>query len=581
MGRLLADTHPELRTEFLYCVDKHGNRLENKTFNTLTTCSGFSAMWECPKFNCDKKCKHIYRAIIYSRTNSKSGCPICAGQKVCPCNSLAKKYPTVAAEWDICRNGDLKPDQFAPFSHKQVYWLCNKSNCVHLHSWCACISDRTKKQSQCPYCSGTKFCPCNSLAGQYPDLVEEWDVQQNGELTPEDVSPGSTQQIHWICKHSTCGHHKWSTAAFCRTGSKATACPYCNGKKVCACSSLSQKFPHLALEWDYASNGDLKPNQVSVFSGKKIHWICDKAKCNHEHRWVTAVSCRTRPPEGTNCPYCSGKKLCPCTSLAGKYPELVAEWDYERNADLQPEDVAAGSSQPIHWMCRKSSCSHMHRWITTPGHRTTSNSGCPYCWGRNVCPCNSFAARFPSLLEEWDYQKNVDLDPHQIAPFSAKRAYWQCAKCQHSWNTTVCHRSAGQGCPKCRTSKMEKKMHAMLTEFCLDRKLKSFQAQQPLEGTLLKADFLLTLQNDTKIVLEMDGMQHFEPCNFGCTSTDLEDMFLDVVRRDGEKKDWCEKHNIRLLRLSYLVKEEHYAAEVIDFINHVNVCFRLVGDPGK
>ena len=128
---------------------------------------------------------------------------------------------------------------------------------------------------------------------------------------------------------------------------------------------------------------------------------------------------------------------------------------------------------------------------------------------------------------------------------------------------------------------METSMDQILSQLVLQKKIKSYHSQYQLPGTLLKADFRITLNAGDQIIVEMDGKQHFEPQSFGSQTKDVDDMFLDVVRCDSEKKDWCESNNVRLLRLSYLVKKEDYAAEVIDFINHQSVCFRLVGEPNK
>ena len=60
--------------------------------------------------------------------------------------------------------------------------------------------------------------------------------------------------------------------------------------------TLFEEFPELVKEWDYDKNGNLKPDNVTAHSGKKVWW-----KCKHGHTWETSVSNRSR---GTNCPKC-------------------------------------------------------------------------------------------------------------------------------------------------------------------------------------------------------------------------------------------------------------------------------------
>ena len=56
---------------------------------------------------------------------------------------------------------------------------------------------------------------------------------------------------------------------------------------------------------------------------------------------------RTRKkPQG--CPFCAGKQVCGCNSLAACKPAIAAEWDFARNAG-SPADVASGSGQVVWW----------------------------------------------------------------------------------------------------------------------------------------------------------------------------------------------------------------------------------------
>ena len=100
---------------------------------------------------------------------------------------------------------------------------------------------------------------------------------------------------------------------------------------------LANKFPKLALEWDVAKNGDLKPTNVSFGSAKKVWWICPDCKESYK----TTVDKRS---SGRNCPFCAGKKVANWNSLSIKRPDIAKEWDYEKNL-FKPTDVTAGSSK--------------------------------------------------------------------------------------------------------------------------------------------------------------------------------------------------------------------------------------------
>ena len=55
-------------------------------------------------------------------------------------------------------------------------------------------------------------------------------------------------------------------------------------------------------------------------------------------------------------------------------PELVEEWDFEKNYPLTPDDVTFGSGKKVWWKCKK--CGH--EWQAGVNTRTRGH-GCPVC----------------------------------------------------------------------------------------------------------------------------------------------------------------------------------------------------------
>jgi hypothetical protein len=60
------------------------------------------------------------------------------------------------------------------------------------------------------------------------------------------------------------------------------------------------------------------------------------------------------------------------------HPELVPEWDAERNWPLRPSDVSPGSHKLVWWRCRNG-----HRWQAMVKSRA-GGCGCPVCANRVV-----------------------------------------------------------------------------------------------------------------------------------------------------------------------------------------------------
>ncbi len=131
----------------------------------------------------------------------------------------------------------------------------------------------------------------------------------------------------------------------------------------------------LLAEWDRASNDSLLPENVSMGSGKRVWWKCAKG-----HSWRAAVCDRKN---GTQCPYCSNKRVLPgYNDLETINPLLASEWNYERNAGLtngngvdvsSPKMVTAVSGQKVWWICSKG-----HEWQAKISNRT-NGKGCPLC----------------------------------------------------------------------------------------------------------------------------------------------------------------------------------------------------------
>ena len=60
--------------------------------------------------------------------------------------------------------------------------------------------------------------------------------------------------------------------------------------------------------------------------------------------------------------------------LSEANPELVKEWNYEKNGDLKPTEVYNRSDLRVWWKCSKG-----HEWQTKIESRVQAKTGCPYC----------------------------------------------------------------------------------------------------------------------------------------------------------------------------------------------------------
>ena len=295
-------------------------------------------------------------------------------------------------EWDYEKNKELglDPKTVTSGTHKKAHWVCKKCG----HKWQAEIRTRVNGVA-CPECynqrrseiqskvkltvSLTDYCKDN------PDkayLLEEWDYEENSKLdiSPENISYGSGIIAHWICKEC---NYRWPAQV--RSRVRGNGCPDCynqNRSNIASKARITTTLldycrnnlnkAYLLNEWDYEENNKLgiTPENIAFKSNKKVFWVCSKDK---RHKWEATIYSRV---EGSGCPVCAGQKvLAGYNDIATTHPELVKEWDYQKNYPITPQEVIAGSIKRYYWKCSK--CGH--EWIASLNDRALGHTGCPEC----------------------------------------------------------------------------------------------------------------------------------------------------------------------------------------------------------
>lgn len=212
----------------------------------------------------------------------------------------------------------------------------------------------------------------NGLVKQYPSIAEQWDRLKNGRIKPECIKPSSNQKFWWKCPQG----HSWLAAVYSRIN--GNECPMCSGKTLVVGQNdlMSQSF-ELAEEWHPTKNGELTPSMITIRNGKKVWWLCPV--CGHE--WQATPAHRS---EGKGCPVCGRKKsekgrsltyLQKSGSLAEVHPELLCEWNSEKNVGLDPLKITVHNGINVWWKCKE--CGH--EWQAIVSNRTDKGCGCPMC----------------------------------------------------------------------------------------------------------------------------------------------------------------------------------------------------------
>ena len=415
----LATTHPAIASEWDH------KRNAPLTPSDLSFGSDRKVFWIC-------SAGHSYEASVSGRAGSKGrGCAICAGKKVLAgFNDLATTNPDIASQWDYERNAPLTPMEVSKASHKKVFWLCKEK-----HSHQATIASRTRQVVGCRTCSGQQvLAGFNDLATTHPEIASEWDYQKNSPLTPEQVSKGANRKVFWNCSEG----HSFEALVSSRA-IQGTGCATCSGRKVLAgFNDLATTHPAIASQWDYETNAPYKPEQFSKGSSESFSWICPKG-----HRYKTSIIAKTYSETG--CRKCVQRRVVSGSNdLATTHPELLSEWDFEKNVLYSPSELSRGSDQKVSWLCPKG-----HSYQASLAARVNRGVGCSVCAGQTVqAGFNDLATTHPEIASEWDYETNSPLTPLEVPKGSNLKVSWLCPK-GHSYQMRTADRTSGKACSVC------------------------------------------------------------------------------------------------------------------------------------
>lgn len=323
-------------------------------------------------------------------------------------NCIATTHPQIAAQWHPTLNGELTPNDVREGSTDRVWWLCDRG-----HEWRTEVRVRCQRNNGCPCCSGRNVVKGKTdLESQRPDLIKEWDYEENGDYTPDKASIHSPRKVGWVCSKG----HKW-IASIEKRVQRNQGCPYCSGRRaIPGETDIATTNPELMSLWDYEKNAEegVYPENIKSGSDVKTWW-----KCENGHSWQTMTKHLTR---GRRCPYCSGNKVATGeTDLATVRPDLAEEWHPTKNKGLKPSDIMPRYSKKIWWLGK---CGH--EWRANPDHRYRG-SGCPICLGMKALTVeNSIFEMVHDIIKDWDYDKNGDLHPKNVAWKSGKDIWWKC-----------------------------------------------------------------------------------------------------------------------------------------------------------
>ena len=451
-------------------------------------------------------------------------------------------------------DNELKPREVFKSSGKKYKFNCDICN----HDFCSCLNDISGRNRWCPYCSNKKLCnkeDCihcyNKSFASYEGKtkngklkIECW--QEENKLKPRDVFKSSGKKYKFncdVCNHDFC-------SSLCKVYGENSWCIYCSNQKLCNKEDCNHCYNNSFASYQEKTSNDklkiecwheenkLKPRDVFKSSSKKYKFNCDV--CNHDFYSSLCNVSRLN----NWCPYCSNQKLCNKEDCNYCYNNSFASYQEKTSNDklkiecwheenkLKPRQVFKKSNKKYKFNCDK--CNH--DFYSCLNMISGRNIWCHYCSNKKICnkeDCihcynNSFASYEGKTLnnklkiECW-HEENK-LKPRDVFKKTNKKFKFNCDICNHNFYSCL-NMISGQNtwCPICK-NKTEKKLYNWLLEKEFIKEVKKEYKPiwcSTIYKTIIKNkmkekryqysyDFLITFNNKKKVIIELDGEQHFK-----------------------------------------------------------------------
>ncbi len=361
-------------------------------------------------------------------------------------------------EWDWEKNKDLDPNKLTVGSNKKVWWKCKKYG----HNWSSKIANRTFLKRGCPVCANQIIIKGkNDLATTHPQLAKEWHPTKNLPLTPYNVPYGTRKKVWWICPKG----HEYQASILHRA--HGTNCPICNNGRQTSFAEqavlyyVKQIYPDAINRYkDIFTNGmELDIYIPSIQTAIEYDGVFYHKQHKLKREMLKYEICKKNDI----------KLIRIKEANIHKNPEL------KETADFVYHIPGLGDTKEA---LDRAIFTLLYSLIPKPyynldklSNSTNYISNNPYKLNIDInterdkykirdymtdLKKNSLADLRPDLVKEWHPTKNGHFTPNMVSLGSDRKAWWLCKICGNEWETSVSHRVAGTGCPKCGIEKATK-----------------------------------------------------------------------------------------------------------------------------
>lgn len=366
-----------------------------------------------------------------------------------------------------------------------------------------------------------------------------WSSKNN--ISPQQVSYGSAKKYLFDCK--ICLHtFEKSINAITNGNSFCGFCSithplFCGVKECVFCFNRSFAKHEKSKFW--SKKNTFEPHQVSLKCNEKFYFDC--YECNH-----TFEASLSNVSSGKWCSFCNGDKLCENNNCKYCFDKSFASnpiskyWSPKNS--VIPRQLNLKSNKKYWFTC--SDCNHVFERKLCKINENV-NHHCPYCIipSKLLCDDNNCQTCFYksfSSHEKAKYWSNKNkITPRSVFKNSNTKYLFYCNKCNGDFENTLNHISGrNDWCPNCKNKTEQKIYMALQANYNIQIQ---FKTQWCKNKRCLPFDFCVT---DYKIIIELDGRQHFEQVSNW--SSPEEQLINDLYKENCANKNGYS--TIRLLQ---------------------------------
>lgn len=256
----------------------------------------------------------------------------------------------------------------------------------------------------------------------------------------------------------------------------------------------------------------------------------------------------------------ASKRGCPKCSKRIRYTEeTIRERLYELVGD---EYTMLGTYVNIDTKTKMRHNKCQYEWDVELNSFFGAGNRCPKCAGNLLYDTARYKDKIRSLVGD-EYTVLGEYVSNKIKVTTKHEL------CGYVWDVRPDNFSNGTRCPKCRNNyKGEELVARILSDMGC-----KFVPQKSYDDLVYKRKLYFDFYvEDANLLIEYDGIQHYEPVTFGGRSIEEAEQALELVKfKDKLKNEYCKDKGISLLRIPYTFSEEEASNTIKEAIKSQEV----------